>query len=108
MDNNRFLLSPRERFVVLKKYEAGFQQSPERVIQSALRIVPEVSLMPATIQKVLAQVYGIIPEKPNEDILNRAMRWAFAHISTHRNMINPDIAENQWERVIHHYIGRHE
>ncbi len=108
MDNNNFLLSPHERFTALKKYEVGFQQSPERVIKNALRTVPEVSQMPAAIQKVLAQVYGIIPENPSGDIRARAMRWAFAHISTRRNMIHPDLEENQWERVIRHYLGRHE
>jgi hypothetical protein len=108
MDDNNILLSPQERFKILKKYEVGFQQSPERVIQHALRTVPDVSQMPEAIQKVLAQVYGIIPENPSEDILDRAMRWAFAHISPHKNMIHPDLLENQWERVIRHYLGRHE
>jgi hypothetical protein len=108
MDDNNILLSPQERFTILKKYEVGFQQSPERVIQHALRTVPDVSQMPEAIQKVLAQVYGIIPENPSEDILDRAMRWAFAHISPHKNMIHPDLLENQWERVIRHYLGRHE
>lgn len=108
MNNNSFLLSPNERFRALKKFEASFRQSPDRVIRSALRIVPEVAQMPEPIQKVLAQVYAIIPENPSQDVLDRAVRWAFAHISHNRNMIHPDLSENQWERVIHHYLGRHE
>lgn len=107
MNNNRSLLLPHERFSALNKYEKGFQ-STDRVITGALRTVPAVAQMPAVIQRVLAQVYGIIPENPSQDILDRAMIWAFAHISTHRNMIHPDLVENHWERVIRHYLGRHE
>jgi hypothetical protein len=98
---------PRERYYALRKNEVVFQDT-DRVMRNALRIVPEVASMPIVIQQVLAQVYGIIPDNPSEDVLARAMRWAFAHISLSKNMIHPDLQENQWERVIRHRLGRHE
>ncbi len=108
MEKSPFLSSPQERYAILKKYETEFQRNPKKVIDNALRTVPEVGQMPEPIQKVLAQVYAIIPENPSQDVLNRAVRWAFAHISHNRNMIHPDLLENQWERVIRHYLGRNE
>jgi hypothetical protein len=104
---HRSLLVPGERYDALKKYEVVFRHS-ERVRENALRTVSEVANIPMVIQQVLAQVYGIISENPSEDVLARALRWAFAHISTSKNMIHPDLMENQWERVIRYRLGRHE
>lgn len=78
------------------------------VIKNALRTVPGVEKLPLTIQKVLAQVYAIIPENPSDDILLRALRWAFAHLAHRKDMIDPALPENQWEKVIRHYLGRNQ
>ena len=100
------LVTPDERYRTLRRLEGAVMQNIERVKKNALRIVPGVEKLPVAIQKVLAQVYAIIPEEPSEDILLRALRWAFAHIAHRKDMIDPKLSQNQWEKIIRHYLGR--
>ncbi len=98
------LITPDQRYRILRRSEGGIIEDHQRVIQSALRIVPGVEKLPSPVQRVLAQIYAIIPENPSDDVLNRALRWAFAHISHRRDMINLHEPGNQWEKVIRHYM----
>jgi hypothetical protein len=74
------------------------------VVKNALRTVPGVEDLPIAVQKVLAQIYAIIPEKPSDDLLLRALRWAFAHLAHRKDMLDPNLPNNQWEKVIRHYL----
>lgn len=74
------------------------------VVKNALRTVPGVEELPIAVQKVLAQIYAIIPEKPSDDLLVRALRWAFAHLAHRKDMLDPNLPNNQWEKVIQHYL----